>query len=60
MLFVRFIVVEGCPIVAMFYRNKVRVLFFCSEKRKLRAVARVLLESAREMQKHAEKLCAES
>jgi hypothetical protein len=60
MFFVKFIVVEGCPIIAVFYRNRVRALFLCSEKRKLRAVTRVLLESAREMLKHAEALRAGS
>ena len=60
MFFVKFMVVEGCPIIAVFYRNKVRALFLCGRKRKLKAVARVLLEAAREMLERAEALRAGS
>ena len=58
MFFAKFMVVEGCLIIAVFYRNWVRALFLCSEKRKLRAIMCVLLESAREMLKRAEELSA--
>jgi hypothetical protein len=58
MLFVKFMVVEGCPIIAVFYRKRVRALFLCGEERKLRAITRVLLESAREMLKRAEAIAA--
>jgi hypothetical protein len=56
--FVKFMVVEGCPIIAVFYRNRVRAIFLCGERRKLRAIARVLYESAREMARYAEALRA--
>jgi len=58
MLFVKFLFIEGCPIIAVFYGRKVKAIFLCGRKRRLRAVARVLLESAREMLKHAEALRA--
>jgi hypothetical protein len=55
---VRFLFIEGCPTIAVFRRNRVRALFLCSGKRKLRAIMCVLLESAREMLKYAEALRA--
>jgi hypothetical protein len=58
MLFVKFLFIEGCPIIAVFYRNRVRAIFLCGERRKLRAIARVLYESAREMVRYAEELRA--
>jgi hypothetical protein len=60
MFFVKIMVLEGCPIIAVFCGRRVRVLFLCGRKRRLRAVARVLLESAREMLKRAEELAAGS
>ena len=60
MLSVKFLFVEGCPIIAVFYGRRVRAIFLCSEKRKLKAMVRVLYESAKEMAKYAEALRAGS
>jgi hypothetical protein len=56
MFFVKIVVIEGCPVIAVFYRDKVRALFLCGRKRKLRAMARVLLEVARWALERAEAL----
>jgi hypothetical protein len=58
MFFVRFMVVEGCPIIAVFRRNKVYPFFFCEEERMRRALARLILMYAEGMFRRAEALRA--
>ncbi|MCC6065879.1 MAG: hypothetical protein LM576_07850 [Thermofilum sp.] len=58
MLFVKFLLIEGCPVVAVFRRNKVYPFFFCGKERMRRALARLILMYAEEMFRRAEALRA--
>ena len=58
MLFVKFLFIEGCPVIAVFHRNKIYPFFFCGKERMHRALARLILMYAEEMFKRAEALAA--
>jgi len=60
MISVKFLVLEGCPVVAVFHRNKIYPFFFCGKERMHRALARLILTCAEEMFKRAELLRAGS
>jgi hypothetical protein len=56
MLFVKFLFIEGCPVIAVFHRNKIYPFFFCGKERMRRALARLILMYAEEMFRRAEEL----
>jgi hypothetical protein len=55
---IRFLFIEGCPVIAVFHRCKIYPLFFCGKERMYRALARLILMYAEEMFKCAEELAA--
>ena len=57
---VRFLFIEGCPVIAVFHRNKIYPFFFCGKERMHRALARLILMYAEEMFRRAEELAAGS
>jgi len=60
MISVKFLFIEGCPVVAVFHRNRIYPFFFCGKERMYRALARLIQMYAEEMFKRAEELAAGS
>ena len=58
MIFVKLLLVEGCLVIAVFFRSKIYPLFLCGKERMRKALARLILMYAEEMFRRAEELAA--